>query len=84
MTSPLPPTDDRPTVSRNARYGMILFIAYVIFYAGFVAIAAFSFDSMRTEFGGVNLAIIYGMALILMAFVLSIIYMFICGNEGGE
>ena len=79
--------DEHPhAIARNARYGMMLFIVYVIFYAGFVALAAFSMDAMRQEIGGINVAVIYGMALIVLAFVLAIVYMAMVGrgNRGGN
>jgi uncharacterized membrane protein (DUF485 family) len=83
MTDPAPQPDHPDDIARNARYGIILFIVYVVFYAGFVALAAFSMDAMRAEFGGVNVAIIYGMALIVLAFVLALIYMAICRDRSG-
>jgi uncharacterized membrane protein (DUF485 family) len=59
-----------------------LFFVYVVFYAGFVAISAFKFDALRTNIGGVNLAIVYGMGLILLAFLLALIYMGITRDKG--
>lgn len=82
MTDPSPPTEEHaPTVARNARYGIILFVIYVLFYAGFVALAAFSQDTMKTDIAGVNLAIVYGLGLIVLAFVMAIIYMFLCRQQ---
>ena len=75
MSEPSPRPDSGRTIARNARYGLWLFFVYVAFYAGFVAISAFKFDALRTEVGGVNLAIAYGMGLILLAFLLALVYM---------
>jgi uncharacterized membrane protein (DUF485 family) len=85
MTDPsAPPPDEHPhAIARNARYGMILFVIYVVFYAGFVALAAFSMEAMRKEIGGINVAVIYGMALIGFAFVLALIYMALIGRHKG-
>ena len=69
------------TIARNARYGLWLFFVYVVFYAGFVAISAFKFDVLRTDVGGVNLAIVYGMGLILLAFLLALVYMGMTGKD---
>ena len=81
--SPPPPPDSRHTIARNARYGLWLFAVYVAFYAGFVAISAFKFDALRTVvWGGVNLAIAYGLGLILVAFVLALVYMVMTRHEG--
>jgi uncharacterized membrane protein (DUF485 family) len=73
--------EDHPTiVSRNSRYGLALFAVYVLLYAGFMALAAFWPDLMAqaTPLGSVNLAIMYGMGLILAALVLALVYMFLC------
>ena len=81
-TQPPPPPSSRHTIARNARYGLWLFAVYVLFYAGFIAISAFKFDALRTDVGGVNLAIAYGMGLILLAFLLALVYMVMTRNEG--
>lgn len=66
-------------MTRNARIGLVLFVFYLLLYGGFVFLNAFSPDLMETTpFGGVNLAIIYGFGLILAAFVLSLVYGFLC------
>jgi uncharacterized membrane protein (DUF485 family) len=80
--SPRPDSDH--TIARNARYGLWLFLVYVIFYAGFIAISAFKFDALRANIGGVNLAIAYGMGLILLAFLLALVYMGITRNDRPE
>ena len=66
-------------IARNARYGLALFVIYVLFYAAFVWLSAFRPAVMARPFvGGVNLAVCYGFALIITAFVLAIVYMLIC------
>ena len=75
MTDPSPRPDSDHTIARNARYGLWLFFIYVLFYAGFVAISAFKFDALRAEIGGVNLAVVYGLGLIVLAFLLALVYM---------
>lgn len=65
--------------NRNARLGLILFFVYLAFYATFVLLAAFSPETMeRLPWAGVNLAIWYGFALIIVAFVLALIYGALC------
>lgn len=65
--------------SRNARYGLILFFVYLVLYGGFVLINAFTPETMEaTPFGGINLAILYGFALIVAAFLLALVYGFLC------
>ena len=74
-------------IARNARIGLILFVIYVVFYAAFVWLSAFRPGVMARPFiGGVNLAVCYGLGLIVAAFVLAIIYMLLCDDaaEGSE
>jgi uncharacterized membrane protein (DUF485 family) len=80
MTEPTRPHDlyeaehaDR----RTARTGLILFTIYLTVYAAFVALCAFALPSMATRVMGVNVAIIYGLGLILFPFVLAAIYLFL-------
>jgi uncharacterized membrane protein (DUF485 family) len=77
---------DRPEIiTRNARYGLVLFFAYLIVYGGFVALSAFAPETMAAPaIGGVNVAVVYGFALIGLALVLAIVYMAVCGRGQGE
>ena len=74
--------DDHPhIVSRNARYGLILFAVYVVLYGGFVFLAVFRTQVMGAVMpGGANLAIAYGFALIGAALVLALLYVYLCGK----
>ena len=66
-------------VSRNARYGLLLFAVYVVLYGGFIFLAVFRPDVMASEgIAGVNVAILYGMGLIAAALVLALIYTALC------
>jgi uncharacterized membrane protein (DUF485 family) len=75
-----PRDDDHPEISaRNTRYGLWLFAVYVALYGGFMGLSAFGPQLMsKTPFGGMNLAIIYGFGLIVVALVLALIYMVLC------
>jgi len=77
-----PPADEDRVeeVARRQRAGLRLFVAYVVLYVGFMILAAFYPERMAepTPFGGVNLAIAYGMGLILAALVLALVYMLAC------
>jgi uncharacterized membrane protein (DUF485 family) len=71
--------EDAAVVAHNTRMGVVLFAVYVLFYGGFVALSAFHHDTMAQPFiAGVNLAVIYGFALIVAALVLAVIYMNVC------
>ena len=64
--------------TRNTRLGLTLFTVYLVFYSGFVLLAAFSPDSLAVLLAGVNLAVWYGFGLIVAAFVLAIVYGWAC------
>lgn len=79
-------TDDQTAVqsAHNARWGMLLFVVYLLFYAGFVWLIAFAPESMaRWPFAGVNLAIWYGFGLLGLALLLALIYSWLCRVRGG-
>ena len=65
--------------TRNAKIGFFLFGIYLLLYGGFVFLNAFAPETMEiTPVAGVNLAILYGFGLIIAAFVLAMIYGFVC------
>ena len=74
---------ERPeTIGRNARYGLILFSIYLVLYGGFVLTNAFAPEVMgKIAFRGVNVAIVSGFALIAIAFLLALIYGWLCRAE---
>lgn len=68
--------------AHNARIGLRLFALYVALYAGFMWLSAFRPGVMgRPALGGLNVAIVYGFGLILAAFLLAILYMWLCGRH---
>jgi uncharacterized membrane protein (DUF485 family) len=67
------------------RYGLWLFLVYVILYGGFMGISAFAPERMaQAPFGGVNLAVLYGLGLIVAAVVLALVYVVLCRAGGRE
>lgn len=69
--------------TRNARYGLVLFVFYLVLYGAFVLINTFQPELMdRVPAAGVNLAIWYGFGLIAMALVLALIYAWLCRSRG--
>lgn len=59
----------------SPRLGLILFGIYLAFYVTFVVISAFASSLFETiVFGGLNLAVVYGFGLIVLALVLAMIY----------
>jgi uncharacterized membrane protein (DUF485 family) len=70
--------------TRNARIGLALFGVYLVFYGGFVIIAAFAPQMMDAlPLAGVNLAIWYGFGLIVAAIVLALVYGWACVSGAG-
>lgn len=67
--------------SRYARIGLVMFVVYLMCYGGFVGLNAFAPAMMElAPVGGINLAILYGMGLILAAFVLALLYGWLCSG----
>lgn len=76
---------DPATSARNARIGLMLFAAYLLLYGGFVVINAFAPERMdQIVWGGLNVAVLYGFALILSAFVLSLVYGWLVRNPANR
>lgn len=72
------PAEDPREISRNARWGMALFLVYLVLYSAFVGVSTFHAAWMATLWQGVNLAIWSGFGLIGVAFVLAMIYSWLC------
>lgn len=69
--------DEPVALPKANRTGLVLFLLYFLAYAGFIGIAALKVSLLRTPvLGGVNLAVVYGMALIVGALALAIVYLF--------
>lgn len=65
----------------KARIGMVLFLVYSLVYAGFVLINTVSPKAMGTVvLAGLNLAVVYGFGLIVLAIVMGLVYNHMCGR----
>lgn len=62
------------------RIGLWMFLVYCIVYAGFVVINSVWPDLMAKPLGSSNLAVIYGIGLIIFALALAIVYNHMCGR----
>jgi uncharacterized membrane protein (DUF485 family) len=71
--------------ARNSRYGLVLFAVYTLFYGAFMGLNAFAPQVMEIiVFAGVNLAVVYGLGLIAAAFLLALVYAWLCrGRDPG-
>ena len=84
----MPPLDHGPNLhnaaddagsARRARIGLVLFAVYLLLYGGFVLLSALAPELMdRTPLFGVNIAVLYGFLLIIAAFVLALLYGWLC------
>lgn len=83
LHEPAAPVGKDPAASFKMRLGVWMFALYFLFYAGFVAINLYRPVLMETKvLLGLNLATVYGMALIIVALVQALIYDAICrGRE---
>jgi uncharacterized membrane protein (DUF485 family) len=69
----------------KAKLGIKLFWLYSIIYMGFVGCAVFAPKLMKAPvLAGANLAVVYGMALIVFAIVLGLVYNHFCTKKETE
>ena len=67
---------------QNARRGLLFFGVYLVLYLSFVLVNAFAPSLMeRTPIAGLNAAILSGFGLIVAAFVMAMVYGFVCVAE---
>lgn len=65
-----------PDLPSPSRSGLWLFACYLMIYLAFVAVAAFWGRTLaQVPFGGVNLAIWWGLALIFLPLILALVYL---------
>jgi uncharacterized membrane protein (DUF485 family) len=68
----------------KTKLGVRMFLLYVVVYAGFILINTINPKLMGTELFKVNLAIFYGIGLIVYALFLAIIYNYLCTKKENE
>jgi len=69
----------------KAKLGIYMFFVYVIIYAGFIVINVASPKLMGLIlFSGLNMAVVYGFGLILLAIVMGIVYNHLCTKKEDE
>ncbi len=82
-----------PASRYKTRLGVWMFLVYALIYAGFVGINLLWPSAMgSTVLMGLNLAVVYGFGLIVIALILAVIYNSACvkeekrleGGRGGE
>jgi hypothetical protein len=85
LHEPATPAGKDPSGPYKMRLGLWMFLFYSLFYGGFVAINLMSPAAMGTIiFAGLNLATVYGFALILVALVEALFYDSLCRKKEAE
>lgn len=70
---------------RKSALGIRLFFIYLICYAGFVVIGVFQYELLSIPvLGGLNLALAYGIGLIVFAVILGVVYNYYCSKYEDE
>ena len=70
---------------KKAKLGIRFFFLYLFFYAGFVAIGVINYELLGQEvIAGLNLAVFYGVGLIVFAVLLGILYNYFCSRYEDE
>lgn len=82
LHEPAAKQDRDPASGYKTRLGVWMFLFYALVYAGFVAINLISPRAMESiVFSGLNLAVVYGFGLIVLALVMALIYNAYCMRE---
>lgn len=85
LHEPATPVGKDPAGPYKVRLGVRMFLFYSLFYAGFVIINLVSPMAMSTiVFAGLNLATVYGLLLIIVAFIEALIYNAMCHKKETE
>jgi len=82
LHEPATPAEKDPSGPYKVKLGVRMFFIYLLFYAGFVAINLISPKSMgMIVLAGLNLATIFGFALIIFALIEALIYDALCRQK---
>ncbi|MCP4571154.1 MAG: DUF485 domain-containing protein [bacterium] len=75
-----------PASGYKSRLGVRMFIIYCLVYAGFVATNVLTEGRamQKIVISGLNLAVVYGMGLIVLALIMALIYNALCTNKEKE
>ncbi|MCJ7548847.1 MAG: DUF485 domain-containing protein [Anaerolineae bacterium] len=85
LHEPAVSSDVDPAIGYKMRVGVRMFLFYALVYGGFVTINVVNPLAMEsTVLLGLNLAVVYGIGLIALAFLLAIIYTRLCARKEQE
>ncbi|MFZ5881486.1 MAG: hypothetical protein ACOY0R_19130 [Chloroflexota bacterium] len=85
LHEPAKPSGKDPAGPYKMQLGIWMFVFYSLFYAGFVAVNLLSPLAMAAiVFAGLNLATVYGFALIIVALIEALVYDWMCRQKEAE
>jgi uncharacterized membrane protein (DUF485 family) len=85
LHKPAAPSGKDPASGYKSQIGARMFIFYALIYAGFVALNIIApLQAERPVFLGLNLAVVYGIGLIVFALILAMIYNSLCAKKEKE
>jgi len=85
LHEPVTPVGKDSAAPFKMRLGIWMFVVYSLFYGSFVAINLLNPLAMSTiVLAGLNLATVYGFALIIGAFLEALVYNFLCLKKEAE
>lgn len=65
----------------KTRLGLVMFAFYFVIYMAFILISVFSPRTLGMDVGSLNLAIVYGFGLIIIAIIQAVVYNAICSKH---
>jgi len=71
---------DDKSIPFKIKLGLWMFFFYFSLYGGFIVINVVNPKLMSIDIGSLNLAIVYGFSLIIIALTLALIYNFLCSR----
>lgn len=78
-------TEKESLTKRKSALGIRLFFIYLVCYAGFVIIGVYQYELLAIQvFWGLNLALAYGIGLIVFAVILGVVYNYYCTKYEDE
>ncbi len=66
--------EDDKSVPFKIKLGLWMFSFYLLLYGGFIVVNVVNPKLMSTDIGSLNLAIVYGFSLIIIALIMALIY----------
>ncbi len=66
--------EEDKSIPLKIKLGLWMFSFYILLYGGFIVINVIDPKLMSTDIGSLNLAIVYGFSLIIIALIMALIY----------